>query len=113
MKRRSDAQRDLTEILEILRKHLPELRKRYGVQTLGVFGSYVRGEQRGRSDLDVLVDFGDKPVTLFDFVALEQEVSRLVGVSVDLVERQALKPGIGRSILEQVVTLGNASIGAT
>ena len=113
MKRRSDAQRDLTEILEILRKHLPELRKRYGVRTLGVFGSYVRGEQGRGSDLDVLVEFGDQPLTLLEFVALEQELCRLLGVKVDLVEKQALKPGIGRSILEEVVPLGTASIGAT
>jgi len=103
MKDQEETHLDLNAILGILRRHLPELRERYGVRTLGVFGSYVRGEQRGRSDLDILVEFGDKPVTLFDFVALEQELSRLLGVSVDLVERQALKPGIGRSILEEVV----------
>jgi len=63
----------------------------------------VRGEQHGRSDLDVLVEFGDEPLTLLDFIALENELSRLLGVPVDLVEKQTLKPGIGRAILEEVV----------
>jgi len=103
MKVQDETQPDLTRILQALRRRLPELRKRYGIRSLGVFGSYVRGEQHGRSDLDVLVEFGDEPLTLLEFIALENELSRLLGVPVDLVEKQTLKPGIGRAILEEVV----------
>ena len=53
----------LDDVLRTLRVHLPELREHYGVRTLGVFGSYVRGEQRPRSDLDLLVEFDAAPLT--------------------------------------------------
>ncbi|MCL4507367.1 MAG: nucleotidyltransferase domain-containing protein [Chloroflexi bacterium] len=70
--------RDYRYYLEVLRNHLPELRQKYHVKSLGVFGSYVRGEQHTDSDLDILVD--------------------LVMVS-------SLKPNIGRRILREVVTI--------
>ncbi|HXF51550.1 MAG TPA: nucleotidyltransferase family protein [Dehalococcoidia bacterium] len=92
----------LDEILETLRRHLPELRERYAVKSLGVFGSYVRGEQRKRSDLDVLVEFYEAP-SFFEFVRLERYLSSLVGVKVDLVMKSALKPRIGERILAETV----------
>ena len=80
---------------------LPGLRKRYPIAYLGVFGSWVRGEQDADSDLDVLVDF-DGPIG-WEIVTLEQELSRELGVRVDLVPRRGLKPFIGRRILDEVV----------
>ena len=94
----------LDEVLRALRDHLPELRQRYGVRSLGIFGSYVRGEQEGRSDLDILVEF-DRVPTLFEFVRLERHLSQQLGVPVDLVMKTALKPTIGRYILEEVVSV--------
>jgi len=93
----------LDDVLRTLRVHLPELREQYGVRTLGVFGSYVRGEQRPRSDLDLLVAFDARPLTLIHVIALEQHLSDLLGVKVDLVEKKILKPAIGRHILQEVV----------
>lgn len=90
------------QILKRLRQHLPELRERYGVKSLGVFGSYVRGEQNRRSDIDVLVEFEQAP-TLFEFVRLQRRLSQITGVKVDLVMRSALKPAIGERILEEVM----------
>lgn len=92
----------LDEILSVLRKHLPELRERYGVASLGVFGSHVRGEQRRRSDVDVLVEFERAP-TLFQLVAMQSHLTDLVGVKVDLVLKRTLKPAIGKRILAEVV----------
>ena len=92
----------LDRLLVRLRAHLPELRERYGVRTLGVFGSHVRDEQRRSSDLDVLVEF-DRTPTLLEFVDLQYHLSDLLGVKVDLVMKRALKPAIGRRILEEVV----------
>lgn len=86
----------------ILRKQLPELREDFGVKWLGIFGSYVRGDQKETSDLDVLVEFSETP-GLFKFIALERQLSRLLGVKVDLVMKNALKPAIGRRILAEVV----------
>ena len=98
----SHKQPALDEIVQALRDHLPELRQRYGVHSLGIFGSYVRGEQERRSDLDILVEF-DRVPTLFEFVRLERHLSQQPGVPVDLVMKTALKPTIGRYILEEVV----------
>jgi predicted nucleotidyltransferase len=91
----------IVPLLTRLRAHLPELAARYHIAALGVFGSYLRGEQRPDSDLDLLVEFLEPP-TLFDFVRLENELSALVGLPVDLVMKSALKPAIGRYILEEV-----------
>ncbi|PIV23971.1 MAG: DNA polymerase III subunit beta [Deltaproteobacteria bacterium CG_4_8_14_3_um_filter_45_9] len=84
----------------ILQAHLPELRERYGVRELWLFGSHLRGEQRKCSDLDVLVEFERVP-SLFEFVRLERHLSELLKMKVDLVMKSALKPAIGRHILEE------------
>jgi uncharacterized protein len=81
----------LDDVLRTLRVHLPELREHYRVRTLGVFGSYVRGEQRPRSDLDLLVEFDARPLTLIQVITLEQHLSDLLGVQGDLVEKKTLK----------------------
>jgi predicted nucleotidyltransferase len=94
----------LEEIVQALRDELPELRQHYGVRSLGVFGSYVRGEQERGSDLDILVEFDCVP-TLFEFVRLERHLSQQLGIPVDLVMKTALKPAIGRYILEEVVSV--------
>ncbi len=88
-----------------LKDLLPELQARYGVRTLGVFGSYVRGEEKPTSDLDVLVEFDDRPMGLFKFVELENYLSDTLGVRVDLVEKKGLKPRIGQRILAEVVAI--------
>ncbi len=93
-----------TEFTRILQQHLPELRGRYNVASLGLFGSYVRGDHRKRSDLDVLVEFTEAP-SLFDFIDLEQYLTGLLGTRVDLVMKSALKPRIGRCILSEVLSL--------
>ena len=79
---------------------MPELRERYGVRGLWLFGSYLRGEQRKSSDLDVLVEF-DRVPSFFEFMRLERYLSELLKVKIDLVMKSALKPTIGRHILEE------------
>lgn len=96
-----ETQHALPALQRILRHEMPYLRERYRVRSLGVFGSYVRGEQRPDSDLDVLVDFDEVP-SLLTFVNLQNHLSDLLGVPVDLVMRDALKPRIGERILEEV-----------
>ncbi len=94
----------LDDILRVLRAKLPELQKRYGVRWLGVFGSYVRGEQHTGSDLDLLVEFEEAP-SLLELAHLENELSDLFGVKVDLVMKTTLRPTIGKRILQEVVPL--------
>ena len=92
------------EIRKSLRERIPELHARYGVKSLGIFGSYVHGQQKKRSDVDLLVEFEDHaPVTLVSFVALERELGNILGKKVDLVERDTLKPVIGKRILAEVI----------
>lgn len=94
----------LDNLVQKLRDHLPELRRRYGVRTMGVFGSYVHGKPKRSSDLDILVEFDVAP-TLFAFLDLKEHLSGLLGVKVDLVMRSALKPAIGERILAEVITV--------
>jgi len=96
----------LESIQKLLIEHKEELLKKYSLKEIGIFGSYVRGEQEDVSDLDVLVEFDeDARISLLDFVGLENDLSDFLGVKVDLVEKSALKPRIGKRILEEVVFL--------
>ena len=90
--------------MDILRHQLPILRAKYHVRYLGVFGSYVQGNPKKTSDLDVLVDFTEAP-SLFEFIQLESDLSALLGIKVDLVMKSTLKPLIGKHILSEVVNL--------
>ncbi len=95
---------DLEEILGNLRLHMSELREQYGVRSFALFGSYLRGGQRKRSDLDLLVEFEEGTrMTLFRFVRLEGHLRELLGVKVDLVMKSALKPAIGERILAEAL----------
>jgi predicted nucleotidyltransferase len=95
-------QRDLLQFQEILRQQLPLLAERYRVASLGLFGSYVRRQARPDSDLDILVRFHRTP-GLLQFIELEDYLSELLGVRVDLVLAEALKPHIEQRVLAEVV----------
>jgi predicted nucleotidyltransferase len=82
----------------------PKLEQKYPISELGIFGSYARGEQESDSDLDVLVAF-DKPVTLFDLVRLENELTEELGIEVDLVTKDSLKPRIETRVRDDLVTV--------
>ncbi|MGA2400526.1 MAG: nucleotidyltransferase family protein [Syntrophobacteraceae bacterium] len=94
----------LPHIVTVLRQALPLLIERYQVRSLGLFGSYVRNSQHANSDLDLLVTFRAPP-SLLKFIELENYLSDLIGVKVDLVMGDALKPRIGRQILKEVLPL--------
>jgi uncharacterized protein len=92
----------LKKILEVLRQQIPTLTERYSVETLEVFGSYVRSEQKKDSDLDILVTFREVP-SLLTFIAIENYLTDLLGVKVDLVMKDSLKPKIGQQILREAI----------
>ena len=94
------SKRRFERLLTKLKNMLPVLRTDYKVRTLEVFGSFLRGEEQKGSDLDLLVTFDEVP-TLFRFVALENYLSDELGVKVDLVMKDSLKPAIGKYILEE------------
>ncbi len=94
--------RSLESMLKILRQEIPLLAERYSVEKLEVFGSYVRSEQKKDSDLDVLVTFKEDP-SLLTFIAIENYLSDLLGIKVDLVMKDSLKPKIGKQILREAI----------
>ncbi len=99
-----DKKKDFKDIEKILKKSKPLLAEKYKVKDIGVFGSYVRAEQKETSDLDVLVEFSDR-IGFFKFLELEEYLQELLQVNVDLVSRKALKPRIGQYILKEVVMI--------
>ena len=91
---------ELKNITTKLREELPILRSRYNVTSIELFGSFVRNKQRANSDLDILVTFSKAP-SLFKFIELEDYLSNLLGIKVDLVMKSSLKPNIGKKILSE------------
>jgi uncharacterized protein len=82
------------------------LRQKYKIIEIGIFGSYVHGEQKKQSDLDILVEFEESAnLSLLDFIGIENYLSEILGIKVDLVEKHTLKPRIGKHVLEEVVPI--------
>ena len=96
--------KDIDEIKKTLKAHRELLASKYKVKTIGVFGSYVKGTPKRKSDVDILVEF-KRTVDFFEFLDLEEYLEQILGIKVDLVTKQALKPYIGKHILEEVVYL--------
>ena len=78
------------EILKVLAREKPELERRFKVRQLALFGSYVRGDQRADSDVDILVDVD--PSIGLEFVSLAKNIEKLLGLPVEVVSRRAIKP---------------------
>ena len=92
----------LSSLIDKLGGVLPELREKFMVKRIGIFGSVVRDEFHDESDIDILVEFS-KPIGLFTFLELERYLEEIFGEKVDLVSKKALKPHIGKSILNEVI----------
>jgi predicted nucleotidyltransferase len=88
-------------IIRIIAESKEQLRSEFGVTGIGIFGSVVRGEDGAGSDIDILVEF-ERPIGFVRFLRLEKRLSELVGMPVDLVTKKALKPHIGKRILQEV-----------
>ena len=96
----------IAEITQVLQTQKPYLAKKYGVTEIGIFGSYVRGEQHPDSDLDILIELEEPPrISLIGLVELELYLSELLGIHVDLAIKENLKPRIGKHILQEVIAL--------
>lgn len=92
----------LVPILMALQDMMPRLREKYRVASLSIFGSWVRGEQTEKSDLDILVEFFEPP-GLITFLTLEDELSTRLGLKVDLVPKGSLKPAIKNNVLHEAI----------
>ena len=93
---------ELQKIKKILRQNKQSLAQSFKIKRLGIFGSFVRGDQKKKSDVDLLVEFSQTP-GLFDFIRIENSLSSLLKRRVDLVMKGALKPTIGKHILREVI----------
>lgn len=91
------------EIKKNIEMHRKELKSKFKVKEIGIFGSYVRGDQDETSDVDMLVDYSDEHISLFDVLDLKYYLEELLELKVDIVTREALKPAIGKHILNEVV----------
>lgn len=88
------------EVVDLLKRHLTEVKSRFGVRRIGLFGSYARGEQRRGSDVDIIVEF--KEPTFDNFMDLVFFLENLLGREVDLVTPNSLSPHI-RPVVEREV----------
>lgn len=90
-------------ITDILKAHLPEIKRRFKVKEIGIFGSRIRGKAKKTSDVDVLVEFEKDYKTFDNYMELKFYLEELFGCKVDLVLKSALKEDIKPYILSEVV----------
>ena len=90
------------EILQILNAERSYLNKAYGVKNIGLFGSYSRGEKGPDSDLDLLVEF-DRSIGFFKFIELEDYLTEKLGIKVEIVTKDAIKPLLKPYIMKDII----------
>lgn len=91
----------IDKIKFILKQNKREIKKKFAVKEIGIFGSYLHKKQMDKSDVDILVEF-EKVPGFFKFIELEDYLTDLLRIKVDLVMKSALKPGLGKAILSEV-----------
>jgi predicted nucleotidyltransferase len=92
----------LSTIKKIIGDQKALLRDRYKINRIGVFGSYVRGDTHSGSDVDVIVEFSE-PISLIRLVSLENYLSGIVGVKVDVVPKEDIRKELKDTILKEAV----------
>ncbi len=96
--------RTLEDVKTIISKHRDELRRVHKIKAISAFGSYVRGEQKRGSDLDLLAEFEDS-ISLLDLIGAEQYLSKILKVKVDLIPKEDVRPELKAVILKEAVTV--------
>jgi len=98
--------KSIEKIVSTLKTLKPTLTEQYGVETIGVFGSYAKGEQTPKSDIDILVTYKkDAHPGLFELMDLEEFLTKKLETKVDLGTKDSLKPHIGKRILDEVIMI--------
>jgi uncharacterized protein len=94
----------LEEVMAILKEHKVEVAEKYRVRELGIFGSFVRGEQKRRSDVDILVEFEPRNIPgLLKLIEMEIYLEKLLRKKVDVVIKSGIRPELKKGILKEVV----------
>jgi predicted nucleotidyltransferase len=91
----------LDEIKNILKENREEIAREFKAEIVGIFGSYVRSEQKKGSDIDILVRFMEG-ATLFDFVGLGDFLEQKLDMKVDIVSERMVRPELKERILKEV-----------
>ncbi len=94
--------KELEKKLTVLKDNHDLVRRKYCVKNIGIFGSFSTGKSHSKSDVDVLVDF-KSPISLFEFLELEEFLSKAMKRKVDLVSKKGLKKAIRKDVLNQTV----------
>jgi predicted nucleotidyltransferase len=98
------AVKSVEEIKAILKEHKAEVVQKYGVREIGIFGSFVRGEQKKRSDIDILVEFAPRDIPgLLKLIEMEMYLEKLLKKKVDVVIKSGIRPELKKGILKEVV----------
>jgi predicted nucleotidyltransferase len=94
----------LNEVSDVIRRHAGAVAERYGISVVGIFGSYVRGEEKAGSDIDLLAEVL-RPISLLELVGAELYLSEVLGLKVDLVLKRSLREELRESILKETVAV--------
>ena len=94
----------LEEIIEAIKKRKRVLEDKYKVKEIGIFGSYVRGEQTEKSDVDICVDFYELP-DVFNLLKLERSLRGTLKCRVDVVRKQAIRKELRDKILSEAIRI--------
>ena len=86
-----------------LKKKITPILKHHDVKRAAIFGSYARGDQTKKSDIDILIEYKNDDKSLFDLIGLQIELEEKVGKKVDLGEYSAIRPRIKEKILKEQV----------
>ena len=96
--------RTLEEIIEAIKKRKTVLEEKYKIKEIGIFGSYARGEQTEKSDVDILVDFYELP-DVFDLLRLERSLRGTLKCKVDVVRKQAIRKELRDRIFSEAIRI--------
>jgi len=91
-----------SDVIEHLSAHRAELRERFGVSSIALFGSYARDDARPDSDVDLLVEF-EGPLTFLRYMDLIDYLQELIGTRVDLATSGKLKPRVRANVEREMI----------
>ncbi len=94
----------LDEIRKVIKQHSGILEERYGISVVGIFGSYVRGEEKAGSDIDLLAEIS-RPISLLELVGAENYLGDILGLKVDLVPKRSLREELKEDILREAIAV--------
>ncbi|PIP69662.1 MAG: nucleotidyltransferase [Nitrospirae bacterium CG_4_10_14_3_um_filter_44_29] len=98
------AVKNVREAKAVLKEHKDEVIQKYRVSELGIFGSFVRGEQKKGSDIDILVEFNERNIPgLLKLIEMERYLEKLLRKKVDLVRKGGIRPELRKIIMKEVV----------